>query len=133
VNFGRLGGGTYQQGGSTLLIAMDDLVDDGVVTALGSQALGGNTSAVVYADRQPRPAGDVEVGPHTVRTDQPTVLVFRDEMPGANWMHPCTYALVSIDTGDVVASATADRPPVFGRLPDTWLVVDDPSGRADLL
>jgi hypothetical protein len=36
-------------------------------------------------------------------------------------------------TTDVVATVAADRPPVFGLLPETWVVVSDPDGRADLL
>jgi hypothetical protein len=54
-------------------------------------------------------------------------------MPGANWMHPCTYALVDLDSGELLLTVASDRPPVFGRLPDTWVVAADPDGLADLV
>ena len=67
-----------------------------------------------------------------IKVPEDSVLVFEDQMPGANWMHPCTYALVDARTGESVLTVPADRPPVFGRLPDTWVVAVDPHGRADL-
>jgi hypothetical protein len=88
---------------------------------------------VVYVDLVPREPGTVTVGADDVHIDRPAVLVFRDEMPGANWMHPCSYALVDLETGSVIATTRADRPPQFGRLPDTWVVADDPDRRADLV
>ena len=44
-------------------------------------------------------------------------------MPGANWM-PLPYALVDTQWQSVLT--VADRPPVFGRLPGTWVVAVDP-------
>ena len=67
-----------------------------------------------------------------IKVPDDSVLVFEDQMPGANWMHPCTYALVDAQTGESVLTVPADRPPVFGRLPETWVVAVDPQGRADL-
>jgi hypothetical protein len=75
----------------------------------------------------------VQVGPQTVQSAHPALLLFRDEMPGANWMHPVTYVLVDLVTRDVLARIASDRPPVFGFMPDTWIVVSDPDGRADLV
>jgi hypothetical protein len=77
-------------------------------------------------------SGDIVVGPRTFSLTRPAVMVFRDEMPGANWMHPCTYALVDAQSGESVLTVSADRPPVFGRLPGTWVVAVNPNGRADL-
>ena len=88
---------------------------------------------VVYVDRQPRPPGPIAVGGDELQIDRPALLVFRDEMPGANWLHPCTYALVDLETGDVVARHASDRPPHFGLLPSSWVVAADPEGRADLV
>jgi hypothetical protein len=59
-------------------------------------------------------------------------MVFRDEMPGTNWTHLSTYALVDAESGESVLTVSADRLPVFGRLPGTWVVAVDPKGRADL-
>ncbi|HEX3235828.1 MAG TPA: hypothetical protein VHR41_16645 [Gemmatimonadales bacterium] len=109
------------------------LLDTTMVTALGRIALGALPGTVVYADREPRSPGPVQVGPEVVRAEHPTLLVFRDEMPGANWMHPSTYALVDLVTREVLTLVASDRPPVFGTLPDTWIVVSDADGRADLV
>lgn len=108
-------------------------LDSATVIALAGSALGAEPGRVVYADREPRPPGPVQAGPETVQSGHPSLLLFRDEMPGANWMHPVTYALVDLVTRDVLARIASDRPPVFGFLPDTWIVVSDPDGRADLV
>jgi hypothetical protein len=104
-----------------------------VARELALTAFPDEAEAVVYVDRAPRDPGTVTVGSDEVRIDRPALLVFRDEMPGANWMHPCTYALVDLETRDVVATIRADRPPHFGLLPDDWVVAADPEGRADLV
>ena len=107
-------------------------VDLEVAVGLARKAFRELPGMVVYVDRQPRPAGPVTVGGDELPIDQPALLVFRDEMPGANWMHPCTYALVDAQSGESVLTVSADRPPVFGRLPGTWVVAVNPNGRADL-
>lgn len=103
------------------------------VVALGQTAFESDAHAVVYADCEPRAPGRVPVGTETVETAHDTLLVFRDENPGANWMHPCAYALIDLVTSHVIAVVRSDRPPVFGQLPGTWIVVSDPGGRADLI
>jgi hypothetical protein len=108
------------------------LVDAAVAVDLGVRSLGASGAGVVYVDRAVREPGDVVVGPRTFSLTRPALLVFRDEMPGANWMHPCTYALVDARTGEPVLTVSADRPPVFGKLPGSWVVAVDPHGRADL-
>jgi hypothetical protein len=109
------------------------LLDVDTVHGLTRRALETLPGSVVYADREPRAPGSVRVGTETITTTHPTLLVFRDEMPGANWMHPSTYALVDLVTGTVLIRSPSDRPPVFGILPSTWMVVDDPEERADLV
>ena len=109
-----------------------ELVDAAVAVDLGVRSLGASGAGVVYVDRAVREPGDVLVGPRCFSLARPALMVFRDEMPGANWMHPCTYALVDAQTGESVLTVSADRPPVFGRLPATWVVAVDPHGRADL-
>jgi len=108
-------------------------LDMDAVTALARKALETLPGSVIYADREPRAPGAVSVGTETVTTDHATLLVFRDEMPGANWMHPATYALLDLTTHEVVTHVASDRPPVFGTLPSTWVVVSDPERRADLV
>ena len=109
-----------------------ELVDAAVAVDLGVRSLGASGAGVVYVDRAVREPGDVLVGPRCFSLARPALMVFRDEMPGANWMHPCTYALVDAQTGESLLTVPADRPPVFGRLPATWVVAVDPHGRADL-
>lgn len=94
--------------------------------ALARAALEAAAGTVLYVDRAPRGPGLVTLGTQGVHLDRPALLVFRDEAPGANWMHPCTYALVDLETGDVVMRTASDRPPQFGPWPDSWVVAHDP-------
>jgi hypothetical protein len=43
-------------------------------------------------------------------------------------MHPCSYALVDLESGELLLTGASDRPPVFGRLADTWVMAADPDG-----
>lgn len=109
------------------------LLDRELTATLALKALGGFAGAVVYADRVARAPGLVQVGTEEVHTTRVVLLAFRDEMPGGNWMHSCTYALIDIESGGIVARVAADRPPAFGRLGETWIVVSDPERKADLI
>ena len=62
------------------------LVDEAVAVDLGKRSLGASGAGVVYVDRAVREPGDVVVGPRTFSLTRPALMVFRDEMPGANWM-----------------------------------------------
>lgn len=108
------------------------LVDRDVAVEAALRALGATAGTVVYVDRAAREAGTVILGAESHQAAGPSLLVFRDQMPGANWMHPCTYALVDLGSGDLLLTVDSDRPPAFGRLPDTWVVAADPDGLADL-
>jgi len=103
--------------------------DDAVQAAV--RALGTTEGTVLYVDRAVREPGAVTVGPESHQVDRPSLVAFRDAMPGTNWMHPCTYALLGVD-GELLLTVDSDRPPAFGRLPDTWVVAADPDGLADL-
>jgi len=108
------------------------LIDKAVAVDLAARLLGASRSGVVYVDRVLRQPGQVAIGPRTYSLEKPALMMFRDEMPGANWMHPCTYALVDFQSGECILTVPADRPPVFGRLPDSWVVAIDREGQADL-
>jgi hypothetical protein len=108
-------------------------VDVESARALARGALAAETGTVVYVDRVPQGPGRVLLGGEEVEVERAALVAFRDEAPGANWMHPCTYALVDLDSGDVVTTKAADRPPRFGFLPGSWVVAADPDERADLL
>ena len=109
------------------------LLPEDQVRSLAAVAFDGRPEAVVYADRSARAPGEVQVAGQRVVTLHASLLLFRDEMPGANWMHPCTYALVDLVTHEVLARVASDRPPVFGLLPESWAVASDPGGHADLV
>lgn len=109
------------------------LVDEDVAVEAAVRAFGAANGTVVYVDRAVRDAGTVTLGTEDHQVSSPSLLVFRDEMPGANWMHHCSYALVDLGSGDVVVTVASDRPPTFGRLADTWVVAADPDGVADLV
>src|SRR5262245_12724443 len=114
-------------------VRMAGQLDEQTTTQCAAAAFPEAHGTVVYADRAVRPAGEVLLGDASIVTEVPSVVVFRDEMPGANWMHPCRYALVNPDTRDVVAARVSDRPPAFGRLPASWIVASDPDQCADLV
>jgi hypothetical protein len=108
---------------------MADRLDEATTADCATAAFPAAAGTVVYADRAVRPAGEVQLGAGSVVTDVACVVVFRDEMPGANWMHPCSYALVDPDRRAVITVRAADRPPAFGPLPESWIVVSDPDQR----
>jgi len=108
-------------------------IDASLARSLAGKVFEEETDAVVYVDREPRGPGTVSIGSEEVQVEHPALVVFRDEAPGANWMHDCTYALVDLETGEVVTTKAAERPPQFGLLPDSWVVAADPEERADLL
>lgn len=112
---------------------MAETVEEEEARALARAAFEPRAGAVVYVDTGARPPGTTSAGAVTLSANVPALLVFRDEMPGANWMHPCSYALVDPRTGAVLARAESDRPPTFGRLPRGWVIASDPDALADLL
>jgi hypothetical protein len=109
------------------------LLPEDRVRSLAAAAFDSRPGAVVYADRSARAPGEVQLAGQRIVTRHPSLLLFRDEMPGANWMHACTYALVDLVTSEVLARVASDRPPVFGLLPESWAVASDPGGHADLV
>ncbi len=112
---------------------MHEHLDPAVVRDLVAGAFPAPPGSVVYADRIPVDPGIVMLGSVEHRLSVPAVIAFRDDDPGANWMHPCVYALVDLATGALLTTVDSDRPPVFGFLPDTWTVVSAPDRVADLL
>jgi hypothetical protein len=86
--------------------------------------------SVVYLDEQLRPPGQSSVGGREYRHDASYLVAFIDQLPGANWMHPCRYLLIDSATGKLI-SVKSDRPPLFGVLPPTWRVVWQSQGLED--
>jgi hypothetical protein len=108
-------------------------IAEGAARALAGAAFEPRAGTVVYVNTVLVGPDTAPVGAATLHADVPALLVFRDEMPGANWMHPCRYALVDPHTGSILAQAASDRPPAFGRLPRGWVIASDPDGLADLV
>jgi Peptidase C13 family len=80
--------------------------------AIDSACEGQAEGLSVYASKVPFQTGtEIKTWKGTfLKLESDTWLVFIDDMPGANWEHPCRYALVDPDTGDVrVIDGT--RPP----------------------
>jgi hypothetical protein len=82
-------------------------------------------TSATYLNESAEPAGAATIGGHHVTVDQPYVVAFVDQKPGANWMHPCRYMLIDLRT-DHITSFESDRPPAFGVLPSTWHVIARP-------
>jgi hypothetical protein len=53
----------------------------------------------------------VPVGRQTISAAQPSLLLFIDLVPGANWGHPCKYLLVGLEDGKVQEIDAAFPPP----------------------
>lgn len=77
--------------------------------------------SAVYLDENLRPPGRTVVGGQEVQLDQPHVMVFIDQRPGANWMHPCRYLLIDPATRKVTSIDSAQ--PLFAVMPPTWRAV----------
>ncbi|WP_433725462.1 hypothetical protein ACQP0C_30440 [Nocardia sp. CA-129566] len=110
-----------------------ELLDGTIARAVAELAFASVRGMVVYVDRVVRGPGEIVCGSRTVHCDRPCVIVFRDEQPGANWMHACSYGLVDPERLIVRQRWADDRPPVFGLLPETWVVASDPDKLADLV
>jgi hypothetical protein len=78
--------------------------------------------SAAYLDHELRPAGRTLIAGQEVQLDQPRIVAFIDQRPGANWTHPCRYLLISPTTREITPVAS-DKPPVFGVLPPTWRLV----------
>ncbi|MBN9196620.1 MAG: hypothetical protein J0I44_11185 [Microbacterium sp.] len=112
---------------------MRELLEPGIVRELVTHALPAPTGTVLYANQAPAGPGVAMLGPVEHSLSRPAILAFRDDHPGANWMHPCVYAFVDVSTGALLATVESDRPPVFGFLPDTWTVVSATDRVPDLV
>lgn len=109
------------------------MLDADVVRDIAAEAVDDRAGSVLYADRLPVGPGTVPVAGRDVELGSSAIVAFRDDAPGANWMHPCVYALVDVSTRAVLAILPAESPPTFGMLPEHWIVARDPDGRADLV
>jgi hypothetical protein len=71
-------------------------------------------SAAVSIDPRPYPKGfQFRLPDQRVTVPEPSVLVFVDDLPGANWGHPCRYLFHRADTGELLAEHAAQFPPTL--------------------
>lgn len=55
-----------------------------------------------------------------------TVMVFEDEYPRLNWMHPCRYLLFDAKTGEKYKEIKANFPPYMTDIPETFKPFHEP-------
>ena len=74
----------------------------------------------LYLDQRVREAGE-QLGPafQGLRAPQPSVLVFVDDEPTANFGHPCRYLLFDPGSGELRAELPARFPPWEARIPES--------------
>jgi hypothetical protein len=81
----------------------------------------------LYLDRRVIEAGE-ELGPAFQRLTaaRPSVLVFADDEPTANFGHPCRYLLFDPESGELHAELPARFPPWRERIPETLQAFHQP-------
>ncbi len=74
----------------------------------------------LYIDQRVYDAGEL-IGPHfqQAAVTQPSILVFADDEPLANFAHPCRYMLYDAQTGDFQREIAARFPPYTHKPPET--------------
>jgi hypothetical protein len=95
--------------------------------ALASLPFSERQSTNLHIDKRVIPAGTT-VGPKQLQilTKQPSVLVYADTKPMANWGHDCRYHFYSAQTGDLVQTVPARLPPSLIKRPETLLAFHQP-------
>ncbi|MBZ0314964.1 MAG: hypothetical protein K8L91_00995 [Anaerolineae bacterium] len=69
-----------------------------------------------------------------IKLDRDTVMVFADDMPLANWAHPCRYLLHDAESGELYRTVDALFPPYMDakETPRTYIPFHQPIKYADL-
>jgi hypothetical protein len=80
----------------------------------------------LYLDEQVIPAGET-VGPKHlgIVTKQASYLVFADDVPLANFGHPCRYLFYGAESGRLAQTVSASLPP-FLAAPETYAAFHEP-------
>jgi hypothetical protein len=90
--------------------------------ALGELSFSQRETTNLHIDRRVIPAGETIGAKHLkVVTKQPSVLVWADDVPQANFGHDCRYLLYSAESGELAQTIHAQLPP-FGTKPPETLV-----------
>jgi hypothetical protein len=82
----------------------------------------------LYLDERIYSAGEV-IGPkrQNIVADRPSILVFADDEPFANFSHPCRYLLYDSNSGDPHLEVQAEFPPFIRGKPETLKAFHEPS------
>jgi hypothetical protein len=81
----------------------------------------------LHLDRRIYRAGE-PIGPKRQRivAERPTILVFADDEPRANFSHPCRYLFYDANSGDFYREAPAQFPPYVRAKPETLQPFHEP-------
>jgi hypothetical protein len=81
----------------------------------------------LYLDRAVRKPG-THIGPdfQKIRVERPTIVVFADDMPLANFAHPCRYLLYDSENGRLDREVPARFPPFVEHVPETLIPLHEP-------
>ena len=92
-------------------------IRDRAYRAVGPDRLG---QVNLYLDHRVREAGE-RLGPafQDMRAERPSVLVFVDDEPTANFGHACRYLLFDPESGELHAELPARFPPWEARIPES--------------
>jgi hypothetical protein len=94
------------------------LIQDRAFRGLSSKH---RASTNLYVLEDIQPAKSVIKARHqSIRIKKPTVVVFVDEEPMANWAHDCRYLLHDADSGKLYHEVKAGFPPYLIDPPDTF-------------
>jgi hypothetical protein len=89
-------------------------------------------STNLYLNTQVYEAG-VLIGPaiQKIRTSRPSILVFVDEHPRANFGHDCRYRFYDAETQRFFEEKAARFPPYVDRIASTYVAIHEPVGPKD--
>jgi Peptidase C13 family len=81
----------------------------------------------LYLDQRVRQAGET-LGPkiQKITLDAPSILVFADDEPQANFAHSCRYLLFNPETGDLRNEIPARFPPYLSKAPESLMPFHQP-------
>ena len=97
------------------------------LNALSELSFSALQSTNLHIDRRVIPEGE-RIGPEhlEVVARQPSVLVFADDNPRANFGHDCRYLLYSAESGELAQTAFAQLPPWGTKPPDSMVPFHHP-------
>lgn len=99
-------------------------IQDNAVRRLSSRR---RATTNLYVLDEIQPAKSIVRASHQeIKIKKPTVVVFVDEDPLANWAHDCRYLLHDADSGDMYKEVKASFPPYLVNPPDTFKAFHTP-------